>query len=290
MNWDDLRFVAALARAGTLAKTATALSVDHTTVGRRIDSAERALGLRLFTRSATGYLLTRDGEQLIAPLRQVEEAVLALERNTKPQSNTLTGTVRVTSPETFGIAYLATRLASFGRQHPSLCIELLPSGAMLDLNRSEAELAVRFVRTKHDSLIVRRLGLVTYGLYASAAYLARHPFSEARQIGQHRLLLPASGIELAWLRQFAPDTKPAIISDLSIVLAEAACADAGLAVLPRYLGDSLPGLTYIRIPDEPSEPLWLAVHRDLRKTPRVRALLDFLVATVRADRHLLAGA
>jgi len=289
MNWDDLRFVAALARAGTLAKAATALGVEHTTVGRRIDSAERALGLRLFTRSMTGYMLTRDGEQLIAPLRQVESAVLALERSTKPQGSTLVGTVRVTAPETFGIAYLASRLARFGSQHPTLCVELHPAGAVLDLNRSEAELAVRFVRTKHESLIVRRLCLVTYGMYASPTYLARHPLSEPGQLSRHRLLLPASGVELAWVRQLDPDSKPVMVSDVSMVLAEAAGADAGIAALPRYLGDTLPGLTRLRIPSEPSETLWLAVHRDLRQTPRVRRLLDFLVQTVRADQPLLAG-
>src|SRR5689334_4861957 len=145
MNWDDLRFVAALSRAGSLAKTAAALGVDHTTVGRRVEAAERALGLRLFTRTAAGYTLTLDGERLLAPLRQVEDAVLALERGVHAQRSALEGTVRVTSPETFGIAYLAPRLARFGRQYPALCVELVPAGVVLNLNRSEAELAVRFV-------------------------------------------------------------------------------------------------------------------------------------------------
>src|SRR6185436_8364499 len=137
MNWDDLRFVAALSRAGSLVKTAAALGVDHTTVGRRIEAVERAIGLRLFTRTASGYLLTREGEQLIAPLRQVEEAVLSLERGVHAQRDALEGTVRVTSPETFGIAYLASRLARFGSQYPALCVELVPAGAVLDLGRSE---------------------------------------------------------------------------------------------------------------------------------------------------------
>jgi DNA-binding transcriptional LysR family regulator len=290
MNWDDLKFVAALARAGSLAKTATVLGVDHTTVGRRIDAAERALGLRLFTRTAAGYVLTREGEQLIAPLRQVEDAVLALERGVHAQRDVLEGTVRVTSPETFGIAYLAPRLARFGRQYPALCIELLPAGAVLDLGRSEAELAVRVVRTRHESLVARRIGEVGHGLYASAAYLARHPLKGPGDLLAHALLLPASGVELTWLRQLAPEARPAFVSDVSLVLAEAARADAGVAALPRYLGDRAPGLIHVPMPREPTETLWLTVHRDLRQTPRVRVLFDFLVGAIAADRGLLIGA
>lgn len=290
MNWDDLRFVAALSRAGSLARTATALGVDHTTVGRRVEAAERALGLRLFTRTAAGYVLTREGEQLIAPLRQVEDAVLALERGVHAQRGVLEGTVRVTSPETFGIAYLASRLARFGRQYPALCVELLPAGAVLDLSRSEAELAVRSFRTRHESLVVRRLGEVGHGLYASTGYLARHSIKGPGDLCAHPLLLPSSGVELAWVRQLAPGHDPAFVSDVSLALAEAAGAGAGVAVLPRYLGDAAPGLAHIPMPREPTEPLWLTVHRDLRQTPRVRVLLDFLVGAIRADQALLLGA
>jgi DNA-binding transcriptional LysR family regulator len=290
MNWDDLRFVAAVSRAGSLAKAATALGVDHTTVGRRVEAAERALDLRLFTRTAAGYLLTREGERLLAPLRHVEDAVQALERGVHAQRGVLEGTVRITCPETFGIAYLASRLARFGRPYPTLAIELLPAGAVLDLNRSEAELAVRFVRTRHESLIVRRIGEIGYGLYASADYLARQPIRTAGDLCTHPLLLPTSGVELAWVRQLAPAASAAFVSEVSVALAEAAAADAGVTVLPRYLGDTRAGLQHIPMPREPTQPLWLAVHRDLRQTPRVRVLFDFLVEAVRSDRVLLVGA
>lgn len=289
LNWDDLRHVAALARAGSLLRTGAALGVDHTTVGRRVEAAERALGLRLFTRTAAGYVLTREGEQLIAPLRHVEDAVLTLERSVHAQRGALEGAVRVTSPETFGIAYLAARLARFGRQYPALSVELLPAGAVLDLGRSEAELAVRTFRTRHDALVVRKIGQLSYGLYASATYLARRTIKTPADLPAHPLLLPATGVEPAWLQQLAPGVRPAFVSEVSLALAEAARADAGVAALPRFLGDQTPGLLHIPMPRPPVEPLWLTVHRDLRQTPRVRVLFDFLAATVHTDRDLLAG-
>ncbi len=289
MNWDDLRYVAALARGGSLQKTAALLGVDHTTVGRRVAAAERALKLRLFVRTPAGYVLTREGEQLVAPLRQVEDAVLSLERGVHAQRGALEGTLRVTSPETFGVAYLAARLARFGRQYPALSIDLQPSGEVRDLGRQEAEVAVRFFRSRHDRLVVRRVGEVAHGLYASVAYLGRRPVRNAAELDGHALLLPTSGPELTWLRQLVPGARAAFQSDVSLTLAEAARADAGVALLPRYLGDVTPGLQHLSMPKEPSEPVFLTVHKDLRHTPRVRVVLEFLVETLRADRALLGG-
>lgn len=66
MDWDDLRYVLAVADAGSLAGAARTLGVNHTTVLRRIGAFEQRLGLRLFERLPTGYMLTAGGEELIA--------------------------------------------------------------------------------------------------------------------------------------------------------------------------------------------------------------------------------
>lgn len=160
MNWDDLRFVLALPRAGSLARAAKLLGVDHTTVGRRIEASERAFGVRLFTRTSSGYVPTAEAEDLLTKIREVEEAVLSLERRAVAQHESIEGTVRVTSPETFGVRYLAPRLAAFGREHPGLTIELVTGGAILDLSRREADIAVRFFRTQHENLVVKRVAEV----------------------------------------------------------------------------------------------------------------------------------
>jgi DNA-binding transcriptional LysR family regulator len=169
MNWDDLRYVLALADAGSLLKAAKVLEVDHTTVGRRIEAAEAALGVRLFTRTTTGYVPTADADRLLVPMRTVEQAVLSVERSAVARRDSLEGPVRITSPETFGVSYLAPQLATFGQTHPGVVIELVPAGEVLDLGRRQAELAVRFFPSKGEGLAVRRAGEVTYGLYATKA-------------------------------------------------------------------------------------------------------------------------
>lgn len=289
VNWDDLRYVLALSSARSLARAAKGLGVNHTTVGRRIEAAEQALGVRLFTRTTSGYVPTADAERLLNPMRQVEEAVLTVERGAAARLHALEGPVRITSPETFGVSYLAPRLAAFGARHPDLTIELVPAGEVLDLGRRQAELAVRFFRSKHESLAVRRAGDVAYGLYATRAYLGRRRLKTPGDLADHRLLSGSAGdLETAWLTRLNPKVRPAFVSTLSLALQGAARASAGVAVLPRYLGDADPALQHVPMPGAPVEPIWLTVHRDLRSTPRIRALLDFLAGALAEDAPLLS--
>lgn len=289
-NWDDLRFVVAVARHGSLLRAAKELAVDHTTVGRRIAAAERTLGATLFTRGPGGLVLTAEGDGLLAPLQAVEDAVSALLRRATSEQGELVGNVKVTSPESFGIAWLAPRLATFARQHPGLRVTLDPSGKVLDLARREAEVAVRFFRSKDKDLVARRVADVGHGLYAARSYLARYPVRGARDlVGRPLLSGPPGDVDSDWLQHISGDTPPIFTSVLSVALAGAARAGAGIAVLPRYLGDAEPELEHLPMPDEPKESLWLTVHRDLRATPRVRAVLDFLVATFQRERSALGG-
>lgn len=292
MNWDDLRFVLALSEAGSLVRAAKALGVDHTTVGRRVEAAESALGVRLFTRTTTGYVPTADAKRLVGPMKQVGEAVASVERGARAHGGALEGAVRVTSPETFGVNYIAPRLALFGRNHRELTIEILPAGEVLDLGKQEAEIAVRMFRSKGDNLVLRRVGSVGYGLFASHSYLAQHPLKSKDALDEHPIL-SASGakdIETLWLRRLCPKAKPSFVSPFSLALLGAARASAGLAILPCYLGDAEPELRHLAMPDEPSEAVWLTVHRDLKETPRIRAVLDFLAETMKKDAALLRGA
>jgi len=290
MNWDDLRFVLVVNEVGSLAKASQRLGVDHTTVGRRIEAMERALKVRLFTRTPAGYVPTADAQRLLAPMQRVEGAVRELEREVSSTA-TLTGPMRVTSPETLGATWLAKVLAQFQAEHSQVQLELVPSGQVLDLGRREAELAVRFFRSKQEHLVARRVATVGYGLYASHGYLKRRPVHGPERLHEHALLSSNSDddLEARWLRRLDKRAKPAFTSPLSFTLLTAAKEGAGVAVLPCYLADEEPSLQKIAAPDAPSEVMWLTVHRDLRETPRVRALMDVVISAAKRDAQRLAG-
>lgn len=288
MDWDDLRYVLAVAKAGSLARAAKALSVDHTTVGRRVEAAEQALGVRLFARTRSGYFPTAEAERLLGEMRAVEDAVASVERAAHARQRGVEGVVRVTAPETLGCVFLAPRLAALRDEHPRLSIELSSTGAVLDLGRREAEVAVRTFRAAHEDLVVRRVGAVRYGLYASRDYLARRPLGSASALRDHPLLsseAPPPGeapraVDARWLAKLSEDARPALVCEVSMALHEACRAGAGIAVLPRYLGDPDPSLEHLPMPDPPHEPLWVTVHKDMRDAPRVRAVLDFIVGVL----------
>ncbi len=260
-------------------------------MGRRVASAERALDAKLFARSTSGLTLTAEGEHLLESLQRVDDAVSALERRASAEQGELAGTVKVTAPESFGVAWLAPRLASFSRQHAGLQIELDPSGSVRDLGKRQAEVAVRFFRTDDKALVVRRGAELGYGLYAARSYLARYPLRGAVELAARPILgSSADDVEMAWLARLAGQAvRPIFTSPLAVALVGAARAGAGIAVLPRYLGDVEPELEHLPMPDPPHETLWLTVHRDLRATPRVRAVLDFLIAQLKSEAGALRG-
>jgi DNA-binding transcriptional LysR family regulator len=292
LNWDAPRFVLALSRAGSLARAAKVLKVDHTTVARRVDALEDSLGLKLFARTSTGYVLTAEAESLLPSFHNVEEAVLAVERAAHTKDEALEGTVRVTSGETFGACYLAPRLAKLGREHAGLTLELITGGQVLDLARREADIAVRLFRSKHESLVVRKAGELAHGLYASAQYLATNPWKGAKTLGKHAIvssLIEPGAIEAKWVEKITGGKRAVFVSNLTTALLEAAKAGAGVTVLPRYVGDAEPALTHLPMADEPRESIWVTVHRDLRDARRVRTVLDFLNQCLERDSALLLG-
>ncbi len=293
MNWDDLRYLLALASAGSLARAAKQLEVDHTTVGRRIEALEGDLRVRLFTRTTSGYVPTQEAEELLPEIREIEAAMLAIERSGVARDKGLEGAVRITATESFGIHYLAPRLAAFGRANPGVSVELMLGSNIFDLARREADVAVRPFRSKHDYLVVRRAGAMTFSLYATDEYLVRRPAPQhPAELRDHDLLTTDEepfSTEWKWLNREAPGVRAVFVSNLSLAVMTAALEGAGIAILPCYIGQSEPRLRRLRMPDEPKESIWLTVHRDLQHTRRVRAVLDFLNATLAADRALLEG-
>ena len=171
-NWENLRFYLAVAETGTAIGAAQKLGVSHTTVLRRIDQIEHELETKLFKRLQSGYQLTADGERLLPNARQVEQEIQELEIRFHGQDKKTAGKLRVAQPES-DVLDLYPLYAAFTRAHPEITLEIRSSYDAANLNKQEADVAIRMVENPPELLVGRRVGQVGFGLYASKSYLKR---------------------------------------------------------------------------------------------------------------------
>jgi DNA-binding transcriptional LysR family regulator len=278
-DWQDLHFFAVLARTGSLSAAARELGVDHATVGRRIAALERSLGIRLIDRLPRSSPLTAQGAAMSGRVAELEEMVHAIRRHARGVAASPPTTVRVSAPPTVAARLIAPDVAAFHRAHPNITLVLLGSKDIVALNRGEADIAVRMVRPEEKRLLIRKIGVMRFGLYAAPSYAGLPPekwvfigYDTARE----------NLTQQTWLRSVAAG-RP-IVFQASDVFGqqEAARAGLGAVALPRYVGDPDPAL--IRLPAQPRPPnrdLWLITYPDLGRSPAIRAVMALLAESVR---------
>ncbi|MDJ0947763.1 MAG: LysR family transcriptional regulator [Alphaproteobacteria bacterium] len=292
MDWDDLRYVLAVARAGTLSGAAGALGVSHPTVFRRVDRIEDRLGVRLFERARDGYGLTPEGEEMAALAGRMAEDVAELERRLAGRDLRPSGTVRVTTTDTLLIGFLSPVLAAFRSAHPEIRLEVLVSNAMFNLTKRDADVAIRPSRTPPETLVGRRVADLAWAVYArktrAGTSTNRPALAERDWVGPDDSLayLPMA----QWLAEQGLDRRVVYRANTVLGLYDAVRAGLGVAALPCYMGDADRALMRIAPPIAALDSeLWLLTHADLRKVARIRAFLDFMAGRLKALRPRLAG-
>jgi DNA-binding transcriptional LysR family regulator len=295
LEWGDLRYFLAFARAGSMQAAAKMLGVNQSTVQRRITELEASLGRRLVERHLRSYRLTELGETLRPAAEDIETSVATFERLLAARDESLTGAIRVTCG-----SILADRLRrstimdTFHTRHPDLRLELLVSDRLFDLSKGEADLAIRAGAPKEKGLVGRKIAEATWAVYASRSYVERHG-QPNRPEDIERHLVVACGDAIAhypgaqWLQSIAPNATIAARSDNWPGLVLAVKSGAGVAALMTFQGDGDDEL--VRIIDNIGivTPYYLLMHRDMQKTPRVRAFADFVASEIKLFRALVAG-
>jgi DNA-binding transcriptional LysR family regulator len=283
LDWNDLRTFAEVARRGSLSAAARALGVHQTTVARRLAAAEDALGAPLFLRSTRGLALAPAGTRLAASLGPLVDVVDDVARQAADRTR---HPVRVAATDN-GARILAARIvARLAGEDPPVELELITGNAVVDLARNEADLAVRVIAPAEPSLVRQRLGENRYALYASREYLGGAPPWRDEGAG-HRILVPsaelASGPEARWLAEHARAARVACRASSHTTLAVASEHGAGLCVMPTNLAAFHPRLVVVRrLPEIPERPVWLVIHRDARKEPRIRRVAELVATAMRA--------
>lgn len=294
LNWDDLRFFLAVARHGSHSAAARALGVTQPTIGRRMTAFERQLGAKLFVATRLGQELSATGRELRVHAERMDLDALAAERASAGRDLGIRGKVSITASEWLVGGLLAPQVAPFAARHPELELELIAEPRHLSLMRREVDVALRPSRFEDDDVVQRKVGTISFGLYASGAYLARQGQPNfARHCHGHRLISMSTSLtkipDLEWLPALTHEATVAMRCNGREAMATLASAGVGIACLPRLLGDRSPNLRLLFPPgDAPVRPLWLGVHRDARALPRIRATVGFLAETIERLRATLA--
>lgn len=281
MNWDDLRFVLALARARTLSGAALELATTHTTVARRIRGLEENLGSRLFERDDEGYVLTLAGQQVHEVGQRLESELLALEARVLGRDVKLEGKLRVTTMDILFRRY-GRVFASFVREFPGIELTLTCSDNEASLPRREADVALRLAARPPEHLVGRKVGRVDFAVYAERR-LARRvgrdaPWSAFPWIHWDERLM-ASWLD-AWLGEHAPGARIGVRVDVpSLALREVVAAGMGLHFLATSEGDGDPRLSRVGpVQTAHGRDVWLLTLAELRTNSRVRAFMDHFAA------------
>ncbi|MER0240101.1 LysR family transcriptional regulator [Fulvimarina sp. MAC8] len=286
LDWDDLRFFLAIARHGSLTAASQELRVAQSTVGRRLASLESSLGVRLLHRTPEGYLPTLAGDSVRAQAERVESEVQCMAREVGGLDERLEGVVRVTSSETVAVHILASCFADLQARHPDILIELVPASRELSLAMREADISVRLTRPVQHDLVVRRVGKMGYALYASVDYLQKHGDPDFRdECFDHRMMMvdDEDPRQTLWLEGLAARSSLGFRSNSHDAVHAAAVAGAGLACLACFRADPEPSLKRIETPTEaPATEIFLVVHKDNRRIPRVRAVLSAISEAMKA--------
>ncbi|GEP05420.1 LysR family transcriptional regulator [Methylobacterium oxalidis] len=293
VDWDDLRYVLAVARAGSLAGAARALGVNHSTVLRRLGAYEARIGARLFERLPSGYVPTAAGEAMVKELVEIDAAIHDTERRAAGQDRRIIGTVRLSTTDTLMASVLPPALARVRAEHPSIVLEISTANRLAVLTRREADIALRPTASPPETLVGRRIAGLGYAAYAAPSYLSGRTADLA--LGEHLWLAPDASLgETAaarWLRANLREVEPVVRADSFVSLRDLAVGGLGVALLPCYLGDTSPGL--IRLPRAATldlgSTLWLLTHADLRRVARIDAVVSVLTAALSADRTTFEG-
>jgi DNA-binding transcriptional LysR family regulator len=277
-NWDDLRFVLAVAEEGSVSAAARRLRVNHATVLRRVAAFEDRIGLQLFERTSSGYVVPPDHRRVIDAAREAAAAINAVDRVAQGVEMRLTGTLCLTSTDTFCQTVLPPICRELTAEGEALCVEMSCTNAHLDLARMEADITVRPTMRLPDGLIGERAGALGLAAYGPASAPTRDWLGLRGPLERSRVAEIMETIKPGPIRAAA---------DSFIILREMVAQGLGNAILPHVLAAGDPRLDRLDRPDMALEiPIWVASHADIGGSARLRAFRSRIVSGLlaRAER------
>jgi len=291
LDWDHVQVFLHVRRGGSIRGAAEVMGIHHATVSRRIARLEQQLGVRLFEKLPSGYKTTLAGEEIVPIAETIEQEALKLERRIYGRDQGLSGTLRLTLPPVLATEFLMPEIQKFCTLYPAISLEVVTSYEALNLTKRQADIAIRLsYGSPPEHLYGQKLVSVH-----RAVYVCRHVFppeaDESTDASFKWINKESDGPVPDWANnpRYKFCAHEFTVNDTSVQLA-AVREGLGAAIVLCFIGDMDPDLR--RLPPGTSQPygdLWLLTHGDIRRTPRVRAFMQFMAETIRSKRLLFEG-
>jgi len=283
MEWEDLRLVLALHRAGTTSLAAENLGVNQSTVSRRLATLREESSRQWFVREGRRLVATPAGEEVIAAAVRMEKEVLRVERSLAGLNEHLEGLVRLSGHQVVVTHLLANSLVAFTREYQSVQLQIESDRDLSELERKRIDVLIRICDSPPPDLVGRRYGKFTYALYR------RHDTSDDAPY----LAYPGPRGDLAdrdWIHELTPRRPIQCRIESDYTQYQLVRSGMGVAQLPCMLGDHDPLLE--RVPQAPLEQgseLWVLTHRELQTCAPVAALMTHLHENLKELRPRIEG-
>ncbi len=286
MNWDDIKIFLTVARAGSVTRAASRLGVRHSTVSRRLRRFEEQLGVRLFDRKRTGYLLTAAGEDLAGTARRMEREFLSIDDGLLGRDEDLRGVLRVSTADAMATTFLMPIAAEFAQRHPEVDLRLMVSNDYISLAQREADVAIRASNTPPDGLLGKRIARLAFAVYGTHGYVS------SLADGTPPTWISAEGDMpfKSWIRRRTEGHRIQLTVDEATLTHTALLEGRSVGLMPCFMGDTDPRLVRYEAPTPETDlELWILVHSDLKRTARVRVFRDFVTERLLQQLELLEG-
>ncbi len=172
-RFDAMQAFVRVVETGSFTKAAETLRISKTSVTQQVQQLEARLRVRLLNRTTRRVNVTADGAafyeralRLLADLDDAEtslSAAAALPR----------GRLRVDVPSPLARMILIPALPEFHARYPDIQLDMGVSDRRVDLIGENVDCVVRGGELTDQSLIARRVGDLSLGVYAAPSYLAR---------------------------------------------------------------------------------------------------------------------
>jgi DNA-binding transcriptional LysR family regulator len=281
-DWALWRSFAAVVADGSLSAAARRIGYSQPTLGRHIEALEQQLGLTLFDRTMQGLKPTPTALRLYQPVAAAEASLAEAALVAEGSAGDLEGTVRITASTVVSHYLLPPILRSVREEFPRVALELVPTDSIENLLLREADIAVRMVRPAQLELVARRIGELPVVATAHASYLGAHGTPAAPdELRRHVLIgLDRDDQIIRGAKALGYELKRAdfaLRTDSQTAMWEMLKAGLGLGFAQLGLVRDTPGMREL-LPMLRPPPLevWLATHRELFLSPRIRAIYDRL--------------